>query len=92
MAPLQGPNFFLALDNIMSSIERKTNMRASVASSLPQNRNRNYLLVVADDAGPLSVSISGGPAFDIPAGAAWEPDIAPINDIVFTGVGTVVEG
>ena len=71
---------------------RKTNMRATVATSLPQNRNRSYLLVVAEDSGPLTVTISGGASFDIPAGSAWEPDLAPINDIVFTGSGTVVEG
>jgi hypothetical protein len=68
------------------------NMTAkTTAAPLVRNPSRSYLMVVATT--DLTVVISGGTSFIIPAGQAWEPSRTPMNDIVFTaGTGTVVEG
>jgi len=64
------------------------NMVATAIADIPQDKTRAYLAVIAT--AEVTVTISGGEPFTIPAGSVWAPIPAPINDIVFAGTGTMV--
>jgi hypothetical protein len=76
------------------SINSNTNMRArdiAVETSLPQDHHRTYLAIQAAGAA-VTVTLSGGTPFTIPDGSWWGPQPAPMNDMTFTGTGTVITG
>ena len=66
------------------------NMVATALQTLPQDKDRRYLAVTATTS--VTVTISGGEPFTIAALGVWAPVPAPINDIVFTGTGTLIIG
>ena len=66
------------------------NMIATPLQALDFNPNRAYLAVVAS--GVVTVTISGGEPFDIQDGEVWAPIPAPMNDITFSGTGTLIVG
>jgi hypothetical protein len=75
------------------SINSNTNMIAKSLAlnlSLPRDQHRTYLAVQA--AGAVTVTISSGTSFTIADGDWWGPQPAPMNDIVFTGAGTLITG
>ena len=67
-----------------------TNMTAGPIDDLPRDPSRKYLCVVAT--ADVTVTISGGTPFTVPADTQWAPIPAPINDIAFTGTGTLITG
>jgi len=69
---------------------RNTNMTAKALGALALDEHRTYLLVWA--ATDITVTLSSGTPFTILANTHWEPTPAPINDIAFTGTGTIVVG
>jgi hypothetical protein len=76
------------------SINSNTNMIAkSLAANLtlPRDQHRTYLAVQAAG-GDVTVTISSGASFTIVNGAWWGPQPAPMNDIIFTGAGTLITG
>jgi hypothetical protein len=75
------------------SINSNTNMRAqdiAVVTSLPQDHHRTYLAIQA--AGDVVVTLSGGTPFTVVGGSWWGPQPAPMNDMTFTGTGTLITG
>jgi hypothetical protein len=66
------------------------NMVATPVGNVPADNHRIYLAVVATT--EITVTISGGEPFTLDAGSVWSPIPAPINDIVFTGTGTLILG
>lgn len=67
-----------------------TNMRTLPLSDLPRDKHRTYLSVFADT--DVTVIISNGTSFTILEGTQWGPQPAPINDITFSGTGTIILG
>lgn len=67
-----------------------TNMTAIALTDLDRDHHRTYLAVFADT--DVIVTISDGEPFTILAGTAWGPQPAPINDIEFSGSGTLILG
>lgn len=74
----------------MSQSFTACNMASSALKTIPQNKDRRYLAVVATTA--VVVTISGGEPFELAIGGVWAPLPAPINDITFTGTGTLILG
>ena len=74
----------------MSSVRQAVNVQAIPLSNLPRDKNRTYLAVFAET--DITVTISGGTPFTIPADTQWGPQPPPMNDIVFAGTGTIVVG
>lgn len=74
----------------MSTSFTGCNMAATALASIPHDKNRRYLAVIATNT--VTVTISGGEPFTIAAEGVWSPLPAPINDIVFTGTGTLILG
>ena len=68
----------------------QTNMRAIPLGSLEFDKHRTYLSVFAST--DVTVTISGGTDFIIPADTQWGPQPAPMNDIEFSGTGTIILG
>ena len=68
----------------------QTNMRAIPLGDIPFDRHRTYLSVFATT--DVLVTISGGTPFTILAETQWGPQPAPMNDIVFSGTGTLLLG
>ena len=66
------------------------NFVATALDDVARDPNRTYLCVVAE--GDVGVTISGGQPFTVPAGTHWAPIPAPMNDIAFTGTGTLIVG
>lgn len=66
------------------------NMRSTALSDVAVDKHRRYLAVIATTT--VTATISSGTPFTIEAGAVWSPIPAPINDITFTGTGTLVLG
>lgn len=60
----------------------------ALPASITSDKDRTYLMIHAATA--VTVTISGGASFAIAANEKWEPRIAPINAIAFTGTGTLV--
>ena len=74
----------------MSTSFTQCNMVSTALASIPANKDRRYLAVIPT--AEVTVTISGGEPFTLAANAVWSPIPAPINDIVFTGVGTLILG
>ena len=74
----------------MSTISTQCNMVSTALATVAFDKDRRYLAVVAT--GAVTVTISGGEPFSLAAGDVWSPIPAPINDIVFTGTGTLILG
>jgi len=72
------------------SMHQPVNVRALPLSDLPFDNKRTYLAVFAET--DVTVTISGGTPFTIPADTQWGPQPAPMNAISFAGTGTVVVG
>ena len=66
------------------------NMHSTALIALPTDKHRRYLAVVATTT--VTVTLSGGEPFTVAAGSVWSPIPAPINDIAFTGTGTLIVG
>ena len=66
------------------------NMHSTALANIPQDKHRKYLAVVAST--EVTVTLSSGEPFTIAAGSVWSPIPAPINDITFTGTGTLIVG
>lgn len=62
----------------------------ALPASIEANPARRYIAVVPADT--VTITISGGAPFSITAPAVWAPIPACINDIEFTGSGTLVTG
>lgn len=60
------------------------NLQAISSGILTENTARKYLLVIAGTS-DVTVTMTGQAAFAITAGGAWEPRIAPHNEISFSG-------
>jgi len=59
--------------------------------NLPRDDRRTYLAVFAEAEGPgIYVTISSGTTFHIKEGTSWGPMPAPMNDIVFSGEGSLM--
>ena len=67
-----------------------TNMVATPLMNLQRDKARAYLSLVPTS--PVVVTISGGEPFTLEVGQVWGPIPAPINDITFTGTGTLIVG
>ena len=62
----------------------------AIPASIPANPQRRYIAVVAATA--VVVTISGGEPFTVASGTVWAPIPACINDLAFTGSGTLITG
>ena len=67
-----------------------TNMRAIPVQAIPRDKHRTYLVLFATN--DVVVTISGGTPFTVLEDTQWGPQPAPINDITFSGTGTLVLG
>lgn len=63
---------------------------AALPASIPANPHRRYIAVVAS--ADVTVTISGGEPFTIASGTVWAPIPACINDLAFSGAGTLITG
>ena len=68
----------------------QTNMTAIPLGDIPRDKHRTYLSVFATT--DVTVTISGGTPFTILADTQWGPQPAPMNDIEFSGTGTIILG
>lgn len=68
----------------------QTNMRAIVLQDIPFDKHRTYLALFANT--DVTVTISGGAPFTVLADTQWGPQPAPMNDIAFSGTGTIILG
>lgn len=66
------------------------NMTASALANLPRDKGRKHLTVIPTT--QVTVTISNGTPFTLDVGNVWAPYPAPLNDIVFTGTGTMITG
>lgn len=62
----------------------------AIPASIPSDSGRRYIAVIPN--GTVTITISGGEPFDVVAPGVWAPIPACINDIAFTGTGTLVTG
>ena len=68
----------------------QTNMTAIPLGNIPRDKHRTYLSVFATT--DVTVIISDGAPFTILADTQWGPQPAPMNDINFSGTGTIILG
>lgn len=69
----------------------QTNMTAiAIPGSIPRDMHRTYLSIFATS--DVTVTISSGNPFVIKADTQWGPQPAPMNDIAFSGNGTLITG
>lgn len=66
------------------------NMVSTPYMDIPQDKDRRYIAVIAITL--TTVTISRGTPFTLDVGAVWSPIPAPINDIAFSGTGTLILG
>ena len=78
----------------MTALKNNSNMHAhALPFTLPFNKDRAYLMVTpTSGGGSVNVEFENGSNFDVKNSERWEPHIAPINSLIITGSGTVVDG
>ena len=66
----------------------QTTFKTLAVQSIPFDRHRTYLMILPTDETGVTISISGDPAFTVTE--RWEPQVAPMNDMVITGNGFII--